>query len=73
MKRKSAVPMEITFMDTKDNHQKYGTLRSLRYKYSNAFKFPKSSMGSPIFFPRIAKREWWHNMPPRQHIKQIEL
>jgi hypothetical protein len=44
-------------MDMKDNHKKYGTLRSLRYIYSNPFRFPISSLGWLIFFLRIAERE----------------
>ncbi len=56
---KSVVPIEITFMDMEDNHYKYGTLRSLRYIYSNPFRFPNSSLGSPIFFLGIAERERW--------------
>jgi hypothetical protein len=51
------VPMEVTFMDMKDNHYKYGTLRSLRYTYSNPFRFLISSLGLPVFFLRIAERE----------------
>ncbi len=43
------VPMEITFIDTEDEYQKYGTLRSLRYIYSNPFRFPISSLGLPNF------------------------
>jgi hypothetical protein len=56
--------MEITFMDMEDKNKKFGTLRSLRYIYSNPFRFPISFLGLPIFFLRIAKRERWHNMPP---------
>jgi hypothetical protein len=37
------VPMEINFMDMEDKYYKYGTLRSLRYIYSNPFRFPISS------------------------------
>jgi hypothetical protein len=33
MEGKSVVPMEIAFMDTEDEHKKYGTLRLLRYIY----------------------------------------
>ncbi len=51
------VPMQVTFMDMEDNHYKYGTLRSLRYTYSNPFRFLISSLGLPIFFLRIAERE----------------
>ncbi len=43
------VPMEITFMDTEDEYKKYGILKSLRYKYSNPFRFPISSLGLPNF------------------------
>ncbi len=49
LERKSVVPMEKTFMDTEDEYKKYGTLRSLRYIYSNPFRFPISSLGSPNF------------------------
>jgi hypothetical protein len=55
MEGKSVVPMEITFMDTENEYYKYGTL--LRYIHSNPFRFPISSLGSPTFFLRIAKRE----------------
>jgi hypothetical protein len=51
------VPMEITFMDTEDEYYKYGTLGPLRYIHSNLFRFRISSLGSPTFFLRIAKRE----------------
>jgi hypothetical protein len=57
MEGKSVVPMEITFMDTEDEYYKYGTLSPLRYIHSNSFRFPISSLGSPTFFLRIAKRE----------------
>jgi hypothetical protein len=57
------VPMEITFMDMKDAHSKYGTLRSLRYIYSNPFRFPIASLGLPIFLLSIAERERWRDMP----------
>ena len=50
------VPMEITFMDMEDNHLKYGTLRSVRYVYSNRFRFLISFLASPTSFLRIAKR-----------------
>jgi hypothetical protein len=53
------MPMEITFMDMEDKYYKYGTLRSLRYIYSNPFRFPISSLGSLIFLLKIAEREWW--------------
>ncbi len=46
---KIVVPMEITFMDTEDKYKKYGTLRSLRYIYSNPFQFPISSLGLTNF------------------------
>jgi hypothetical protein len=49
MEGKSVVPMEITFMDTEDKYKKYGILRSLRYIYSNPFRFPISSLGLPNF------------------------
>jgi hypothetical protein len=48
--------MVITFMNME------GTLKSLRYIYSNPFRFPISSLGSPIFFLRKAERDWWQNM-----------
>jgi hypothetical protein len=47
MERKSVVPMEITFMNMEDKYKKYGTLRLLRYIYSNPFRFPISSLGLP--------------------------
>ncbi len=43
------MPMETAFMDTEDKYKKYGILRSLRYIYSNPFRFPISSLGSPNF------------------------
>jgi hypothetical protein len=43
------VPMEITYLDTKDDYKKYGTLSPLRYIYSNPLRFPISSLGSPNF------------------------
>jgi hypothetical protein len=46
MEGKSVVPMEITFMDTE---YKYGTLRLLRYIYSNQYRFPISFLGLPNF------------------------
>jgi hypothetical protein len=49
MEGKSVVPMEITFTDTEDEYKKYGTLRSLRYIYSNPFIFLISSLGLPKF------------------------
>ncbi len=58
------MPMEITFMDMEDNHKKYGTLRSLKYIYSNPFRFPISSLGLPIFFLRKAERKRWQNVLP---------
>jgi hypothetical protein len=58
------VPMEITFMDMEDKHKQYGTLRSLKYIYSNPFRFPIFSLGLPIFFLRKAERERWQNMLP---------
>jgi hypothetical protein len=64
MEGKSVIPMEITFMDMEDKHKKYGTLRPLRYIYSNPFRFLISSLGLPIFPLRIAERERWQNMPP---------
>jgi hypothetical protein len=64
MEGKSVVPMEITFIDMEDKHQKYGTLRSLRYIYTNPFRILISSLGSPIFLFGIAEREQWQNMPP---------
>ena len=45
----TVVPMEITFMDTEDEYKNYGTLRLLRYIYSNPFRFPISSLGLPSF------------------------
>jgi hypothetical protein len=63
MQGKSVMPMEITFMDMEDKHYTYGTLRSLRYIYSNPFRFPISFLGLPSIFLRIAEREWWQNMP----------
>jgi hypothetical protein len=33
------VPMEITIMDMEDKYVKHGTIRSLRYIYSNPFRF----------------------------------
>jgi hypothetical protein len=63
MEGKSVVLMEITFMDMEDKCKKFGTLRSLRYIYSNPFRFLISSLGLPIFFLRIAEREQWQNMP----------
>jgi hypothetical protein len=45
----NVVPMEITFMDTEDEYKQYGTLRSLRYMYSNPFRFLISSLGLPNF------------------------
>ncbi len=45
----TVVPMEITFMDMEDEYRKYGTLSPLRYKYSNPFGFPISSLGLPNF------------------------
>jgi hypothetical protein len=45
MEGKSVVPMEITFMDMEEEYKKYGTLRLLRYIYSNPFRFPISSLG----------------------------
>ncbi len=39
------LPMEITFMDMENEYKKYGTLRLLRYIYSNPFRFPISSLG----------------------------
>jgi hypothetical protein len=47
MEGKSVVPMEITFMDMEDEYKKYGTLRLLRYIYSNPFRFLISSLGLP--------------------------
>ncbi len=41
------MPMEITFMDTKDKCKKYGTLTLLRYIYSNPFRFLISSLDLP--------------------------
>jgi hypothetical protein len=51
------VPMEITFMDMENKHNKSGTLRSLKYIYSNPFRFAISSLGLHIFLLRIAERE----------------
>jgi hypothetical protein len=65
MEGKSVLPMEIAFMDMEDNHLKYGTLRSLRYMYSNPCRFWISSLGLTIFLLRIAERERWQNMPSR--------
>jgi hypothetical protein len=45
----TVVPMEITFMNLEDEYKKYGTLRSLRYIYSNPFRFLISSLGLPNF------------------------
>jgi hypothetical protein len=64
MEGKSLVPMEITYMDTKDEYKKYGTLSPLRKIYSNPFRFPISSLGLPIFLLGIAERERWQNMLP---------
>jgi hypothetical protein len=47
MEGKRVVPMEITFMDTKDEYYKYCILSPLRYIHSNPFRFPISSLGSP--------------------------
>jgi hypothetical protein len=58
------VPMEITFMDTEDEYKKYGILRSLRYIYSNPFRFLISSLGLPNFFLRKAERAHWQNLSP---------
>jgi hypothetical protein len=41
----TVVPVEITFMDTEDEYKKYGTLRSLRYIYSNPFLFSDFFLG----------------------------
>jgi hypothetical protein len=41
------LPMEIAVMDTEDEYKKHGTLRLLRYIYSNPFRFPISSLGLP--------------------------
>jgi hypothetical protein len=49
MVQRSVVPMEMTFMDTEDGYKIYGTLRSLRYIYSNPFRFLISSLGLPKF------------------------
>ncbi len=57
MEGKSVMSMEITFMDAEDEYYKYGALSPLRYIHSNPFRFPISSLGSPTFFLRIAKRE----------------
>ncbi len=54
---KSVVPMEIAFMYMEDKHLKYGTFRSLRYIYSNQFRFLISFLDLPTFLLRIAKRE----------------
>jgi hypothetical protein len=43
------MPMEISFIDTEDEFKKYGALRLLRYIYSNPFRFPIPSSGSPNF------------------------
>ncbi len=55
MEWKSVVPMEITYMDMKDEYQKNGTLSPLRYKYSNPFRFLISSFG----LPNIPSQEGW--------------
>ncbi len=47
--------MEITFMDMEDEYKKYGTLRLLRYIYSNPFRFLISSLG----LPNIPSQESW--------------
>jgi hypothetical protein len=47
MEGKSVVPMEITFMDVENKYKKYGTLRLIRYVYSNPFRFLISSLGLP--------------------------
>jgi hypothetical protein len=60
----SVVPMEITFMDTEDEYKKYGTLISLRYIYSNPFRFPISSLGLPKFLLGKADRVHWQNILP---------
>jgi hypothetical protein len=62
--RVTVMSMEITFMDMEDKHQKYGTLKSLRYIYSDPFRFLISSLGLTIFFLRKAEREQWQNMLP---------
>jgi hypothetical protein len=58
------MPMEITFMDMEDKHQKNGNLRSLRYLYSNQFRILISFLGLLIFFLEIAKRERLAKMLP---------
>ncbi len=55
MEGKTVVPMEITFMDTEDEYKKYGTLRLLRWIYSNAFRFLISSLGLPDF---TSQKSW---------------
>jgi hypothetical protein len=64
MKGKHVVPMEISFMDDGEKALKYGTLRPLRYLYSNPFRLLISLLGLPIFFHRIAKREQLVKMTP---------
>jgi hypothetical protein len=49
MEGMSVMPMEILFMDMEDKYRKYGTLRLLRYIYSNPFRFLISSLGLPNF------------------------
>jgi hypothetical protein len=44
----NVVPMEITFMDNGGKYNLY---------YVNPYRFLLSSLGSPTFFLRIAKRE----------------
>jgi hypothetical protein len=73
MEGKSVVPMKITFMDTEDEYYKYGTLSPLRYIHSNPLRFPISSLGSPTFFLRIAKRERQQICHQQTHINQTEL
>ncbi len=43
--------------------KKYGTIRSLRYIYSNPFRFLISSLGSPNFPSQKPERDCWRNMP----------
>jgi hypothetical protein len=57
------MPIEITFMDTEEEHKKYGTLRLLRYIYLNPFRFPISYLGLPNIPSQKAESEHWQNIP----------
>jgi hypothetical protein len=65
MEGKSVVPMEITYMDTKDMYTNY---MYSNYIYSNPFRFSISTLGLPKFsFLGKAEREHWQsilNIPP---------